>query len=160
MIDTHQEFSQSDDYDLNIALTYKYVEESVKALQENIKNLNTRLGLIIGFDAGLIRLASELPSKYLKCHAQAIENCLLCYSCFFLKLIVIVLFSLSIGVCSWYVFPKGVSSVIFASELLDKAQKNSNRERPFNFEMQQTLMCDYRIPHKGYDSQEIFSVDY
>jgi hypothetical protein len=52
-----------DDYKSILEIIHKDANESVKNFYENINLINTRLAVIIGFDASFVAFLSKIPSK-------------------------------------------------------------------------------------------------
>lgn len=74
------------EYEVNVALSYEYIEKSINEVQGISNNTNTQLGLLIGFNFTFIRFfLSELPDK------ECCLNSLPCYSCLLLKFIAYIL---------------------------------------------------------------------
>lgn len=56
--------NSNSDYGDNVALSYDYIEKSLKEVQDINNNTNTQLGLLIGFNFTFIRFfINELPGK-------------------------------------------------------------------------------------------------
>jgi hypothetical protein len=124
---THQESPSYNDYKANIALSYEYLDKSVTEVKSNIDSINTRLGLIVGFDATFIRFSSGLPDKTATI-ASVADDFLACYSCLILKIIFCVCLSISIGVAVWGLFPVKVSTTLTPKQLLDNASLASEND--------------------------------
>ena len=87
-----EEFDE--EYEANIALSYEYVEKSIKEIQDLSNQTNTQLGLLIGFNFTFIRFfLSELPDNSVQ-----IGN-LFCNSCLLLKLFAYLFAGISIFCC-------------------------------------------------------------
>ena len=111
------------DYQDNIALSYEYIEKSIKEVQDIIDRTNTQLGLLIGFNFTFIRFfIADLPGKI-------INNSLPCNSCLLFKMLAYG-FSFSsitlslIGLSQYYIELKIVSPHV----LIESSTKVSNEE--------------------------------
>lgn len=86
--------NSNSDYDDNIALSYDYVEKSLKEVQDINNNTNTQLGLLIGFNFTFIRFfINELPDRIIN------DDYLACNSCLLLKIFAYSLSIISILFC-------------------------------------------------------------
>ncbi|MGK7896967.1 MAG: hypothetical protein AB4372_25970, partial [Xenococcus sp. (in: cyanobacteria)] len=64
MEDIPESSSIDQDYKANLDLSYDYIEKSIKEIQSKSNNINTELGLLIGFNLTFIRFfISELPGN-------------------------------------------------------------------------------------------------
>ena len=83
-----------EEYEANIALSYEYIEKSIKEIQDISNHTNTQLGLLIGFNFTFIRFfLSELPDNSIAI------NSLFCNSCLILKLLAYLFSGISISCC-------------------------------------------------------------
>lgn len=81
------------EYEANLALSYEYIEKSLKEVQDINNSINTQLGLLIGFNFTFIRFfLSDLPDRNID------SNSLPCNSCLVLKLLA---FGFAIASISW-----------------------------------------------------------
>jgi hypothetical protein len=117
---THPEIPNHD-YESNIALTYEYLEKSITAAKSNIDSINTRLGLLIGFSATLIRFSSGLPDK-LSVDFYSLKGELLgCNSCLLLQVLCCIFLVISIIVSLWGLSPITVKTNLTPQQLLENA---------------------------------------
>lgn len=105
-------------FDSKISLIYENVEKSITAMRSNLDALNTKLGVLIGFNATLIRFSPDLPDK------GTIAS-MPCYSCLDLKVLSCIFLSVSIGICLWGLFPESIPSLLQPKRLLEEATKGS-----------------------------------
>ena len=69
------------DYQNNINLSYDYIEKSLKEVQDIDRDINTQLGLLIGFNFTFIRFfLNDLPSIFT-------DDSLSCNSCLIFKIL-------------------------------------------------------------------------
>jgi hypothetical protein len=117
---THQEIPNND-YESNIALTYEYLEKSITTAKSNIDSINTRLGLLIGFNATLIRFSSGLPDKSSVNFYSLQGEPLGCNSCLILQVICCIFLVISIIVSLWGLSPITVKTTLTPQQLLKNA---------------------------------------
>ena len=97
----------------NIKLIYEDSESSLKVVRDDINTFNTRLSVLIGFNATLIRFAMDLPAQF---------SCsMVCYSCLWLKTLTLVLLIASIGISLWGILPKSQETLIYPKNQLAKS---------------------------------------
>lgn len=90
------EYSLEKEYKDNLALSYEYIEKSLKEVQDINNNINTQLGLLIGSNLTFIRFfLSDLPGRNIE------SNFLPCNSCLILKVLA---FGFAIASISWCLF--------------------------------------------------------
>ena len=83
-----------EEYEANVALSYEYIEKSIKEIQDISNQTNTQLGLLIGFNFTFIRFfISELPDNSIA------VNTLFCHSCLILKVFAYLFSGISIFCC-------------------------------------------------------------
>jgi hypothetical protein len=111
----------NDNSDSKIPLIYEYVEKSIIAIRSNLDGLNTKLGLLIGFNATLIRFSPGLPDK------GSVAS-MSCYSCLVFKVLSCVFLSFSIGICLWGLSPESVPAFLKPKRLLEEAIKGSKED--------------------------------
>ena len=64
MEDIPESSSINQEYKVNVDLSYDYIEKSIKEIQNKSNNINTELGLLIGFNLTFIRFfVAELPDR-------------------------------------------------------------------------------------------------
>ncbi len=124
---THQESPSDEAYKANIALSYEYLNKSVTEIKSNIDSINTKLGLIVGFNATFIRFSSGLPNQTANL-ASGVDNYLVCYSCLILKIFFCIFLSLSMGIAVWGLFPVKVITTLTPTQLLEKAKLASEND--------------------------------
>lgn len=107
--------------DSKIALIYENVEKSIIAIRSNLDALNTKLGLLIGFNATLIRFSPGLPDK------GSVAS-MPCYSCLGFKVLSCILLSVSIGICLWGLSPESIPAILKPKRLLEEASKGSKED--------------------------------
>jgi hypothetical protein len=118
----HSEGSTSNDNsDSKIPLIYEYVEKSITAIRSNLDALNTKLGLMIGFNATFIRFSPGLPDK------SSLAS-MSCYSCLVLKVLSCAFLLVSIGICLWGLSPESVPAFLKPKRLLEEAKKGSKED--------------------------------
>lgn len=105
--------SSNDDSSI-LKLIYEDAESSLKIVREDINGFNTRLSLLLGFDATFIRLIMDLPG-YSLCSEG-------CPSCLLLKLVTLTLVIGSIAFCAFGVFPTPAETVIYPTSQLQKGR--------------------------------------
>ncbi|MEG4087776.1 hypothetical protein [Microcoleus sp. POL10_C6] len=71
----------------NITLIYEYADQALKDLDQSINRLTTKLGVVLGFDAALIRFFSSLPDRSVAVNIDALDISLECNSCLLLKIL-------------------------------------------------------------------------
>ncbi|MEO8890491.1 MAG: hypothetical protein ABI417_02980 [Coleofasciculaceae cyanobacterium] len=123
----HQESPSNEAYKANIALSYEYLNKSVTEIKSNIDNINTKLGLIVGFNATFIRFSSGLPDQTANL-ASGVDDYLVCYSCLILKIFFCIFLSLSIGTATWGLFPVKAITTLTPKQLLENANRASEND--------------------------------
>ncbi|MEY3305763.1 MAG: hypothetical protein RLZZ139_4136 [Cyanobacteriota bacterium] len=93
-------------------LIYDYTEKLCKAKNDNIDTLNTRLGLLLGASATLLKFVFDLKTECL--YIKQFQ----CYSCIGLQLLSIVCTAISIYFCLEGLNSKGTGKYILPSELM------------------------------------------
>lgn len=98
-------------------MIFENAQKSIEDLDSEIKGLNTQLGSITGFSAALIKLAGDLPDQSLK-----MIDSLPCNSCSILKILSLVLLSVSIVISLNGILKKngGEDSIISPTEQFEK----------------------------------------
>lgn len=100
-----------------IAMIFENAQESIEDLDGEIKGLNTQLGSITGFSAALIKLAGDLPDQSI-----ILRDSLPCNSCSILKILSLLLLSVSIVISLIGLLPKngGEDNIISPTEQVEK----------------------------------------
>lgn len=111
----------------NLELIYKDTEESIRHLRGDITALNTRLSLLIGFDAAFTKLLMNLPGKT-ACVEPVLGTAMHCYSCQWLRAIALVLAVGSIAATLRGLYPNPVGSIISPNALLQRGANFSPNE--------------------------------
>ena len=82
MTENYESNIEDREYEINITLSYEYVEKSIQEVKDIINNTNTQLGVLIGFNFTFIRFfINDLPNRLV------VSNSLLCNSCLLFKLL-------------------------------------------------------------------------
>jgi len=100
-------------HDNNLDLIYQYSESVLKAVNDDIKTINTKLGIVLGFDGILIKLVTDLPDQTLTIDSYR------CYSCLLLKVLIFLLLICSIWVSAAGLVSKPAGSIVRPKELLE-----------------------------------------
>lgn len=109
-----------EEYEANVALSYEYVEKSIKEIQDISNQTNTQLGLLIGFNFTFMRFfLSELPDN------SVAINSLFCYSCLILKLSAYIFASVSIFCCFRGLYRNIEYYIIPPNILIDECRESS-----------------------------------
>ncbi len=70
--------ANNQDYEVNLKLSYEYLEKSIKEVQDVINNTNTQFGILIGFNFTFIRFfINDLPIKIVLNQGLDCNSCLL-----------------------------------------------------------------------------------
>jgi len=104
----------------NITLIYEYAEQALKDLDMSINRLNTKLGVVLGFDAALIRFFSTLPDRSLAVNIDALDISLECNFCLFLKILSYLALIISLIYCFLGFKPQITGQIILPKELIEK----------------------------------------
>jgi hypothetical protein len=75
----------------NTELIYNYTEALIKAQNESLNRLDTKLGGLLAFTGVLVKIAADLPGRTA---LQGITG-LICYSCILLKVLTLVFLALA-----------------------------------------------------------------
>lgn len=111
------------DYDDNVALSYEYMEKSLKEVQDINNNTNTQLGLLIGFNFTFIRFfINELPERAIN------DNSLTCNSCLLFKIVSYGLSFISILLCFWGLYKTIEYYIVPSNLLIENCDKVSPQE--------------------------------
>lgn len=108
--------SNKDKHHSNIILIYENAEKSLDKLNFSQSTLNTKLGLILGFDAAYVRLALDLPDN----------NCLISifnvsfYVDSIFKIFTYIFLLLSLSLCIWGFKPTARGEIVLPEELMEK----------------------------------------
>lgn len=109
-----------DDSDPIMKLIYEDAERSLKLVRDDTNSWNTRLGVLLGFNATLIKLVIDLPGR---------SSCSIgCPSCLLLKTLTLVLLVGAIALCLQGSFPKTTSVLIYPKSQLTKGIGASERD--------------------------------
>lgn len=115
--------TSSQDYKLNLELSYDYLEKSIKEVQDVINNTNGQLGILIGFNFTFIRFfINELPGKI------KIDAVLYCNSYFTLKIFAYGLAIASITFCFWGLYQTTELKIIKPNVLIENCDRVINQE--------------------------------
>lgn len=104
-------------------LIYEDAGNNCKFLRDDINALNTRLGILLGFNAAFVRLSMDLPDQY-SCLKLSVDGGH-CYSCQWLKILTFVFVIASIIVTLKGIYPLDVASILYPNdqtELLSKVK--------------------------------------
>lgn len=104
----------------NIKLIYEDSESSLKVVRDDVNTFNTRLSVLIGFNATLIRFAMDLPAQF-PCSVA-------CYSCLCLKIVTLILLIASIVLSLLELLPKDQETLIYPKSQLTKSDGASELE--------------------------------
>jgi len=128
MTENINDTEQPSSIDINVAasprskLIYDYTEKLCKAKNDNIDTLNTRLGLLLGASATLLKFVFDLKTENL-CIKQ-----FQCYSCIGLQLLSISFIAISICFCLEGLNSKATGRFILPSELMKDSWYESIEE--------------------------------
>ena len=107
----------------NVALSYEYIEKSLKEVQDINNNTNTQLGLLIGFNFTFIRFfLNELPTAIVN------NDHLPCNSCLILKISAYGLSFSSIIFCFWGLYKTIKYYIIPPNLLIENCDTVSSQE--------------------------------
>jgi hypothetical protein len=104
----------------NITLIYEYATQALKDLELSINRLNTKLGVVLGFDAALIRFFSTLPDRSLAVNIEALDISLECNFCLVLKISSYLALIISLIYCFLGFKPQIAGQIILPEELREK----------------------------------------
>jgi len=104
----------------NITLIYEYAAQALKDLDMSINRLNTKLGVVLGFDAALIRFFSTLPDRSLAVNIDALDISLECNFCLFFKILSYLALIISLIYCFLGFKPQTAGQIILPEELIEK----------------------------------------
>lgn len=104
----------------NITLIYQYAEQALKDLDLSSNRLNTKLGVVLGFDAALIRFFSGLPDRSVEVTIDAFDISLECNLCLLLKSLSYLALIISLIYCFLGFKPQTGGQIILPEELLEK----------------------------------------
>ncbi|MEO1672982.1 MAG: hypothetical protein AAFR77_19760 [Cyanobacteria bacterium J06631_2] len=111
------------DYELNLKLSYDYLEKSIKEIQDVINNTNGQLGILIGFSFTFIRFfINELPGKI------EIDADLYCNSCFWCKILAYGLAIASITFCFLGLYQSTELKIVKPKVLIENCDRVINQE--------------------------------
>lgn len=112
-----------EDYEINIALSYDYIEKSLKEIQDINNNTNTQLGLLIGFNFTFIRFfINDLPNKIVNLNSWS------CNSCLLFKILAYGLAIASISLCFFGLYKTIKYYIIPPNLLIENCNRVSNAE--------------------------------
>ena len=115
--------NSNSDYCDNVALSYEYMEKSLKEVQDINNNTNTQLGLLIGFNFTFIRFfINELPERLIN------EDSLTCNSCLLFKIFAYGLSFISIILCFWGLYKTIEYYIVPSNLLIENCDKVSPQE--------------------------------
>lgn len=110
----------SNENNANITLIYEYAEQALKDLELSSNRLTTKLGIVLGFDAALIRFFSSLPDRSLAVSIDALDISLECNFCLLLKVLSYLALIISLIYCLLGFKPKKGGKIILPEELIEK----------------------------------------
>ena len=111
------------DYPANVALSYDYIEKSLKEVQEINNNINNQLGLLIGFNFTFMRFfLNELADKIID------ANSMVCYTCFYSKTLAYGFAAGSIIFCFFGLYKTVTYYIIPPKLLLENCDQVPNQE--------------------------------
>jgi hypothetical protein len=96
----------------NLDLIYTYTESILKAVNDDVNTINTKLGTVIAFNGVLVKVAIDLPDQ------KSIISGLNCYTCLVIKISICTLLLCSIWISTSALIPIVNSSIAKPSELL------------------------------------------
>ena len=77
MTDKLDSVISDEEYENNVSLSYKYLEKSIKEIQDIINNTNTQLGVLIGFNFTFVRFfLHEISGKVTNLNGITCNACL------------------------------------------------------------------------------------
>jgi hypothetical protein len=100
----------------NIKLTYEYTLNSIKAANESIDKINTKLVLILTISGILINFGKDLPgyTSFVKCDVIQYP----CITCYLFQLVAYILITIAMGTSLWGLIPANAGKIILPSQLL------------------------------------------
>ncbi|MFM9265803.1 hypothetical protein [Tychonema sp. BBK16] len=104
----------------NITLIYQYAEQALKDLELSSNRLNTKLGVVLGFDAALIRFFSGLPDRSIEVSIDPFDISLECNLCLLLKSLSYLALMISLIYCFLGFKPQTAGKIFLPEELLEK----------------------------------------
>ena len=133
MVDSKSEgLSNSDDSASKLKLIYDDAENSLKSLKEDVNAFNTRLGVLLGFNATFVRLAMDLPAQPS------------CFSCLVLKFLTLAFVVGSIALSLIGIYPKGMPIVISPKSQIQKSLGASEKDfREGVIEIRDSMIRDF-----------------
>ncbi|MEM9275733.1 MAG: hypothetical protein AAGA80_22665 [Cyanobacteria bacterium P01_F01_bin.143] len=106
------------EYKANVDLSYEYIAKSIKEIQDKSNNINTELGLLIGFNLTFIRFfISELPDKVYDLDFLPYNYCLK------LKIFAYVFSIASIACCFWGLYTRAKYLILPPNLLIEKCDE-------------------------------------
>jgi hypothetical protein len=106
-----------------IKLVYEDSGNSVKLVRDDIAALNTRLSLLLGFNAAFIRLSMDLPGQA-SYFDSTTTDVLFCYSCQWLKAFTLILAIASIAMNLYGIWPQPVASILLPKYQISMVEKH------------------------------------
>ena len=126
MEDIPESSSIDQEYKANVDLSYDYIEKSIKEIQNKSNNINTELGLLIGFNLTFIRFfVAELPDRIYDL------DFLPCNSCLILKIFAYVFAIVSIICCLLGLYTRADYLIITPDALI----KSCSEASPTDFKL-------------------------
>ena len=104
-----------------IELIYEDTANLLKSVQENINSINTRLGVVIGFNVTSILISSKLPDRLPNVNLISLEASLPCHFCLLLKVLAYLFFMISLFLSLWGFFPQSKDTFIFPKIQIEKS---------------------------------------
>ena len=119
-----------DSYSKIIKLIFDDAQQSIKSINDSINILNTKLTAVTGFSAAVIKFAGDLPDQRIHFPIEGWIEPLVCYSCLILKILSLVLLSLStfIGLRALLPMQGGNDKIISPAEQVEKCLSLSEDE--------------------------------
>ncbi|WP_299411508.1 hypothetical protein [Acaryochloris sp. IP29b_bin.148] len=118
-------------YSQIVKLIFEDAQESIKSLDSNINNLNTKLSAIVGFGVVLIKSAGNLSDQSLEITGSEWSGLLSCYSCSVLKALTLILLVISTVLSVRALLPRkedGKDQIISPAEQVEKCLELSEDE--------------------------------
>lgn len=112
----------------NIQLIYDYAQQALKELDDSSSVLNTKLGIVLGFDITLIRLLYGIPDNSLMIQLSNLDLSLTCYLCLLLKVFAYISLMISLGFGLWGFRPVSSGLIVEPEELIDKCLNISEEQ--------------------------------
>ena len=119
---------ETDIDDSIIELIYEDSANLLKSVQENINSINTRLGVVIGFNVTSILLSSKLPGRFPDIALIPLEDFLPCNSCLLFKVLTYIFLISSLFFSLWGFSPQSKDTFIFPKRQLEKSSSYSGRD--------------------------------